>query len=72
MGWEGSALIQHGTHLKFGCLQFVFSLVETCSEGRNIDNIKPEIGITTLLREQQNITAAAGGKISSRSASVTP
>ena len=25
-GWEGSALINHGSHIKIGCLQFVFSV----------------------------------------------
>lgn len=27
-GWEGSALLQHGILLKFGCLSFVFSVAE--------------------------------------------
>jgi len=26
--WEGTALLQHGYLLKFGCLSFVFSTVE--------------------------------------------
>lgn len=26
--WEGTALLQHGYLLKFGCLSFVFSIVE--------------------------------------------
>lgn len=26
-GWEGTALLQHGNLLKFGCLSFVFSVV---------------------------------------------
>lgn len=26
--WEGTALLQHGHLLKFGCLSFVFSIVE--------------------------------------------
>lgn len=27
VGWEGSALLQHGYLIKFGCLKFVFSIV---------------------------------------------
>ena len=26
--WEGTALLQHGFLLKFGCLSFVFSIVD--------------------------------------------
>ena len=25
-GWEGSAVLHHGSHIKIGCLQFVFSI----------------------------------------------
>ncbi|XP_045584379.1 PHD finger protein 12 [Procambarus clarkii] len=31
-GWEGGAVLHHGSHLKFGCLQFVFSIVEEASK----------------------------------------
>lgn len=27
-GWEGSALISHGSLLRFGCVPFVFSIVD--------------------------------------------
>lgn len=27
-GWEGTALLHHGSHIKMGCLQFVFSITE--------------------------------------------
>lgn len=27
-GWEGSATINHGSHIKFGCLQFLFSITD--------------------------------------------
>ena len=26
--WEGSAILNHGSHLKFGCLEFVFCIVD--------------------------------------------
>ncbi|XP_030754921.1 PHD finger protein 12 [Sitophilus oryzae] len=28
-GWEGSAILNHGSLLKFGCINFVFSIVES-------------------------------------------
>lgn len=27
-GWEGSALLHHGCHIKFGCQHYVFSIHE--------------------------------------------
>ncbi|KAJ8280871.1 hypothetical protein GJAV_G00060230 [Gymnothorax javanicus] len=30
-GWEGTALLHHGSHIKLGCLQFVFSVTEFAS-----------------------------------------
>ncbi|KAK5638701.1 hypothetical protein RI129_012996 [Pyrocoelia pectoralis] len=30
-GWEGSAVINHGTLLRFGCVSFVFSIVDCAS-----------------------------------------
>ncbi|CAG9759595.1 unnamed protein product [Ceutorhynchus assimilis] len=30
-GWEGSAILQHGSLVKFGCISFVFSIVENSS-----------------------------------------
>ncbi|KAF2358486.1 PHD finger protein 12 MRG binding domain [Trinorchestia longiramus] len=32
-GWEGPAVLRHGSFIKFGCLKFVFSIVETASTG---------------------------------------
>ncbi|XP_063883158.1 PHD finger protein 12-like isoform X2 [Scylla paramamosain] len=31
-GWEGGAVLHHGSHLGFGCLQFVFSIMEEASK----------------------------------------
>ncbi|XP_065334595.1 PHD finger protein 12 [Cloeon dipterum] len=31
-GWEGSALLKHGSHLKFGCLHFVFARLRPAEE----------------------------------------
>lgn len=26
--WEGAAILNHGSHLKFGCFEFIFSIVD--------------------------------------------
>ncbi|KAM4566314.1 PHD finger protein 12-like [Odontesthes bonariensis] len=31
-GWEGTALLHHGSYIKLGCLQFVFSITEFVSK----------------------------------------
>uniref|UniRef100_A0A3Q4GJB6 PHD finger protein 12 n=1 Tax=Neolamprologus brichardi TaxID=32507 RepID=A0A3Q4GJB6_NEOBR len=31
-GWEGTALLHHGSYIKLGCLQFVFSVTEFASK----------------------------------------
>ncbi|XP_008423413.1 PHD finger protein 12 [Poecilia reticulata] len=31
-GWEGTALLHHGSYIKLGCLQFVFSITEFADE----------------------------------------
>uniref|UniRef100_A0A3Q2CP95 Uncharacterized protein n=1 Tax=Cyprinodon variegatus TaxID=28743 RepID=A0A3Q2CP95_CYPVA len=31
-GWEGTALLHHGSYIKLGCLQFVFSITEYADE----------------------------------------
>ncbi|CAL4060416.1 unnamed protein product, partial [Meganyctiphanes norvegica] len=36
-GWEGGAVLHHGSHLRFGCLQFVFSIVEDASKSSWVD-----------------------------------
>ncbi|KAM9005696.1 PHD finger protein 12 [Sarcophilus harrisii] len=40
-GWEGTALLHHGSYIKLGCLQFVFSVTEFAT--------KPPKGDTALL-----------------------
>ncbi|KAL5016551.1 hypothetical protein ScPMuIL_006140 [Solemya velum] len=31
-GWEGTALLHHGSYIKVGCLQFVFSIVDHATQ----------------------------------------
>jgi PHD finger protein 12 len=40
-GWEGSAVLHHGSHIKMGCLQFVFSIT-SCGRLSSSPVIKTE------------------------------
>lgn len=49
-GWEGTALLHHGSYIKTGCLQFVFSIVDHATidsshfvKRENSSNIKNEL-----------------------------
>lgn len=35
-GWEGTAILHHGSYIKLGCLQFVFSIVDQAMEDRKL------------------------------------
>ncbi|KAM9852937.1 PHD finger protein 12 [Aulostomus maculatus] len=56
-GWEGTALLHHGSYIKLGCLQFVFSIAEFASK-------QP--------KEEQSSTPTAGCTSSSNSNSTAP
>uniref|UniRef100_A0A671WY66 PHD finger protein 12 n=1 Tax=Sparus aurata TaxID=8175 RepID=A0A671WY66_SPAAU len=44
-GWEGTALLHHGSYIKLGCLQFVFSITEFASkQPKEEQNATPYIG----------------------------
>jgi hypothetical protein len=36
-GWEGTALLNHGSYLRFGCMQFVFSITQ-CATKQGLEN----------------------------------
>ncbi|XP_032071721.1 PHD finger protein 12 isoform X2 [Thamnophis elegans] len=36
-GWEGTALLHHGSYIKLGCLQFVFSITEFATKHPKVD-----------------------------------
>ncbi|RVE64470.1 hypothetical protein OJAV_G00126220 [Oryzias javanicus] len=55
-GWEGTALLHHGSYIKLGCLQFVFSIAEFASK---------------LLKEEQSVPPAASCVSSSTSVGVS-
>ncbi|XP_016412111.1 PHD finger protein 12-like isoform X2 [Sinocyclocheilus rhinocerous] len=43
VGWEGTALLHHGSHIKLGCLQFIFSITEFANK-----SLKEELTTCTL------------------------
>ncbi len=48
-GWEGTALLHHGSYIKMGCLQFVFSITEyATSSGTKVKTEK----LPSVLRTQ--------------------
>ncbi|XP_070685616.1 PHD finger protein 12 isoform X2 [Pempheris klunzingeri] len=56
-GWEGTALLHHGSYIKLGCLQFVFSITEFASK-------QP--------KEEQTATPAATTTTTTSSSSAAP
>ncbi|XP_077421843.1 PHD finger protein 12 isoform X2 [Vanacampus margaritifer] len=41
-GWEGTAMLHHGSYIKLGCLQFVFSITEFASkQPKEEDSVTP-------------------------------
>ncbi|XP_068086806.1 PHD finger protein 12 [Anabrus simplex] len=41
-GWEGTALVNHGSYIKFGCLQFVFSITDYAPSRLQVPELKDE------------------------------
>uniref|UniRef100_A0A8C2I4U4 PHD finger protein 12 n=1 Tax=Cyprinus carpio TaxID=7962 RepID=A0A8C2I4U4_CYPCA len=48
-GWEGTALLHHGSHIKLGCLQFIFSITEFANK-----SLKDELTTCTLTPTPDN------------------
>uniref|UniRef100_A0A1A7W9T5 PHD finger protein 12 n=1 Tax=Iconisemion striatum TaxID=60296 RepID=A0A1A7W9T5_9TELE len=50
-GWEGTSLLHHGSYIKLGCLQFVFSITEFASEQPKEENkVLPPAGCSSATR----------------------
>ncbi|XP_057694810.1 PHD finger protein 12 [Corythoichthys intestinalis] len=67
-GWEGTAMLHHGSYLKLGCLQFVFSITEFASKQLKEENsVTPEtcssgafsLTHTTILPPPRNTATAS-------------
>uniref|UniRef100_A0A671WY61 PHD finger protein 12 n=1 Tax=Sparus aurata TaxID=8175 RepID=A0A671WY61_SPAAU len=52
-GWEGTALLHHGSYIKLGCLQFVFSITEFASKQPKEENGFPH----DVLEHESRVTA---------------
>ncbi|CAG6007037.1 PHD finger protein 12-like [Menidia menidia] len=49
-GWEGTALLHHGSYIKLGCLQFVFSITEFASKHpKQEETITPAASCTSTI-----------------------
>uniref|UniRef100_A0A1A8DI11 PHD finger protein 12 n=1 Tax=Nothobranchius kadleci TaxID=1051664 RepID=A0A1A8DI11_NOTKA len=49
-GWEGTALLHHGSYIKLGCLQFVFSITEFASgQSKEESKVLPPAGCSSSI-----------------------
>ncbi|XP_026549609.1 PHD finger protein 12-like [Notechis scutatus] len=51
-GWEGTALLHHGSYIKLGCLQFVFSITEFATKPPKVDAAVAAFAPETDLEEK--------------------
>lgn len=74
-GWEGSALVNHGSHIRLGCLQFVFSI--TCyGQVAGSQSSTPSVTLTPTIRSSlssssSTISASSTPNMSQRLADVS-
>lgn len=64
-GWEGTALLHHGSYIKLGCLQFVFSITEFASK-------QPKEEQTAAPATSYMSTCSSSNNASSTTTSTTP
>nr|XP_006641114.1 PREDICTED: PHD finger protein 12 isoform X1 [Lepisosteus oculatus] len=54
-GWEGTALLHHGSYIKLGCLQFVFSITEFASRQPKEEELAPSAQEGAELSDKQTL-----------------
>ncbi|XP_054857603.1 PHD finger protein 12 isoform X1 [Eublepharis macularius] len=54
-GWEGTALLHHGSYIKLGCLQFVFSITEFATKQPKGDAAAAALAQDTDLAEKLSL-----------------
>lgn len=64
-GWEGTALLHHGSYIKLGCLQFVFSITEFASK-------QPKEEQTTMPAASCTISGSAASTTTSTTTTLSP
>ncbi|XP_062329213.1 PHD finger protein 12-like [Osmerus eperlanus] len=52
-GWEGTALLHHGSYIKLGCLQFVFSIAELASKLPKEETVNKATGTDSTTPDQE-------------------
>ena len=57
-GWEGTALLRHGSYIKLGCMQFVFSIVDQATQDPLWEKAIKQEGSISLLRSQFKETSS--------------
>ncbi|XP_041664774.1 PHD finger protein 12 [Cheilinus undulatus] len=72
-GWEGTALLHHGSYIKLGCLQFVFSITEFASkQPKEEQNATPAASCTSTSNATNNNTTSSSSSTTSTAPSSTP
>ena len=53
-GWEGTAILHHGSYIKLGCLHFLFSIVECNSYILPVDDYNASLNPPNELVKSEN------------------
>lgn len=64
-GWEGTALLHHGSYIKLGCLQFVFSITEFASKQPKEEQTAMPTASCTSTSSSSNIAASSSSTTTS-------
>ncbi|KAM9318817.1 PHD finger protein 12 [Pholidichthys leucotaenia] len=71
-GWEGTALLHHGSYIKLGCLQFVFSITEFASKQPKEEPARtPAASCASGAASNSSMASAAPGSNSSSTITAT-
>ncbi|XP_060902069.1 PHD finger protein 12 isoform X1 [Labrus mixtus] len=71
-GWEGTALLHHGSYIKLGCLQFVFSITEYASKQPKEEQNATPAATFTSTTYITNATSSSSSSTTSTAPSSTP
>ncbi|XP_074536149.1 PHD finger protein 12 isoform X1 [Halichoeres trimaculatus] len=72
-GWEGTALLHHGSYIKLGCLQFVFSITEFASkQPKEEPNATPAASCTSTMNTSSSSSSSTTSTAPSSIPSPTP
>ncbi|CAN9511209.1 unnamed protein product [Ophioblennius macclurei] len=58
-GWEGTALLHHGSYIKLGCLQFVFSITEFASKQPKEEQVSTRITTASCTNTSSSVASTA-------------